>query len=95
MCSTSFVSSRLTLHIPAASSSFARVSWVSSRPCSTFRPAAASPPTAPMTAAVSMPRRPPVPGTATLFTFFTMFPLQAAFSRSGSQPRVSRASAAA
>ena len=53
-----------------------------------------SPPSTPMAAAVSMPRRPPVLGTTTLFTFLMIFPLASTWMRSGSSPSTDRATAA-
>ena len=47
-----------------------------------------------MAAAVSMPRRPPVLGTTTLFTFLMIFPLASTWMRSGSSPSTDRATAA-
>ena len=55
----------------------------------------ASPATTPAAAAASMPRSPPVCGTTTLFTFFTMLPLASIVTLCGVAPRSSRAHAAA
>ena len=49
----------------------------------------------PAAAAASMPLRPPVWGTTTLFAFLMMLPLAATCTRTGSAPSSSRARAAA
>lgn len=55
----------------------------------------AAPAAAPAATEVSIPRRPPVFGTMTLFTFFIRLPLSATFIRSGRFPSASRTLAAA
>ena len=67
----------------------------SSTDSSTSSALAAFPPTVPSVAAASSPASPPELGTVTLFTFLMMLPEQSRSIWSGSQPSVSRASAAA
>ena len=76
---------------------YSRISSVRSSDTSaiTCNPRPAAPAAIPAAMADSMPFSPPVFGTTALFTFFRMFPLTSARTRSGRQPRSSRSSAAA
>ena len=60
----------------------------------TCKPASASPASAPMAAAASMPRSPPVFGTMTLLTFLMILPLAATSISDGSIPKAFLATAA-
>ena len=94
MSSRQGVSGQVT--VISVASKYSWICFVSSSVtlASTCSSASASPATMPTAMAASMPRRPPVLGTTTDFTFFRMFPLISASTFSGLPPSTSRSFAA-